>query len=231
MAKHQQFIHHHPIGTFGASNKRPITSHKIHMTSARAYVGCFNDGFVRVLPTNLYYQQPGYQTCFDQALSLGYRYVGLEAWNIGNQGGTNTGECWGGNSLTTAESQGVASNCAQVITTDGSVIWAGGGAIALYDLSLGPITTYAGTGVSGNSGDYGAATISQLNSPWGVTADKSGNVYISDSSNQKIRLVSSIGIITTYAGTHTHPFIQSKSQSHTHPFPPFSMCNRYRNTR
>ena len=69
--------------------------------------------------------------------------------------------------------------------------------------STGIITTIAGTGARGSSGDDGAATSAQLNGPWGVSVDISGNVYIADTYNQKIRMVTNAGIITTFAGTGT----------------------------
>ena len=65
------------------------------------------------------------------------------------------------------------------------------------------ITTFAGTGTAGSSGDGGAATSAQLNHPQGLSVDKSGNVYIADYANNKIRMVTSTGIITTIAGTGT----------------------------
>ena len=69
--------------------------------------------------------------------------------------------------------------------------------------STGIITTFAGTGTMGSSGDGGAATSAQLNSPFGVSVGISGIVYIADYGNYKIRIVSSTGIITTIAGTGT----------------------------
>ena len=69
--------------------------------------------------------------------------------------------------------------------------------------SAGTITTFAGTGVQGNSGDGGAATSAQLYNPIAVSVDIYGNVYIADYGNHKIRMVSSTGIITTIAGTGT----------------------------
>ena len=69
--------------------------------------------------------------------------------------------------------------------------------------SSGNITTIAGTGTEGSSGDGGAATSAQLNGPAGVSVDISGNVYIADGNNNKIRKVTSAGIITTLAGTGT----------------------------
>ena len=68
--------------------------------------------------------------------------------------------------------------------------------------STGIITTIAGTGSIGSAGDGGAATAAQLYNPHGLYVDSSGNIYIADLSNQKVRKVTaSTGIITTIAGT------------------------------
>jgi hypothetical protein len=68
--------------------------------------------------------------------------------------------------------------------------------------STGIITTFAGTGSSGFSGDGGAATSAGLNGPFDVYLDSAGNLYISDSNSHRIRKVTiSTGIITTIAGT------------------------------
>lgn len=64
----------------------------------------------------------------------------------------------------------------------------------------GVITTVAGNGTEGFSGDGGAATSAQLDTPTGVAVDGSGNLYIADSHNQRIRKVSG-GTISTVAGT------------------------------
>lgn len=65
----------------------------------------------------------------------------------------------------------------------------------------GVITTVAGTGGFGYSGDGGQATSAQLKSPNGVAVDAAGNLYITDSTNHRIRKVTPDGIITTVAGT------------------------------
>lgn len=70
----------------------------------------------------------------------------------------------------------------------------------------GTITTIAGTGASGFSGDGGLATSAQLNNPWRVALDASGNIYISDAGNHRIRKISVSGTITTIAGTGTGGF-------------------------
>lgn len=65
----------------------------------------------------------------------------------------------------------------------------------------GVITTFAGTGVPGYSGDGGPATAAQLRGPGGLAVDPHGNVYIVDYEDHRIRKVSPDGIITTIAGT------------------------------
>jgi len=67
----------------------------------------------------------------------------------------------------------------------------------------GIISTVAGTGTAGYSGDGGAATSAQLYLPWGVAVDSSGNLFIGDTGNNVIREVSSSGNISTVAGNHT----------------------------
>ena len=57
-------------------------------------------------------------------------------------------------------------------------------------VSDGIITTIAGTGSGGSSGDGSAATSAKLKSPYGVALDSSDNVYIADGGNNKIRKVS-----------------------------------------
>lgn len=69
----------------------------------------------------------------------------------------------------------------------------------------GIITTVAGTGEQGFSGDGGAATSADLDSPVGVAVDASGNIYIADTHNQRIREVVN-GVINTIAGTGTAGF-------------------------
>jgi trimeric autotransporter adhesin len=64
----------------------------------------------------------------------------------------------------------------------------------------GVISTIAGNGINGFSGDGGLATAAELWSPYGVTEDTSGNIYIADYLNERIRKVNLSGIISTIAG-------------------------------
>ncbi|MCX7172650.1 MAG: NHL repeat-containing protein [Proteobacteria bacterium] len=67
----------------------------------------------------------------------------------------------------------------------------------------GVITTIAGTGAAGYSGDGGPATSAKLNLPSGVAADSNGNLYIADLRNNRLRKLATNGIITTVAGDGT----------------------------
>jgi sugar lactone lactonase YvrE len=77
--------------------------------------------------------------------------------------------------------------------------------IRKVDSSSGMISTIAGTGTDGfshgYSGDGGPATSAQLYLPRGVAVDSSGNIYIADNGNHRIRKVDSSGVITTIIGT------------------------------
>ena len=68
----------------------------------------------------------------------------------------------------------------------------------------GIITTFAGNGHAGYSGDGGPATAGQLQRPVGIAVDAAGNVYVADQNNNRVRRIGIDGIITTVAGTGEH---------------------------
>ncbi len=69
------------------------------------------------------------------------------------------------------------------------------------------ITTIAGTGTAGYSGDAGAATSAQLNSPYSLALDSSGDLYFTDLNNNAVRrIAAATGVITTVAGNGTAGF-------------------------
>ena len=65
------------------------------------------------------------------------------------------------------------------------------------------ITTLAGNGTAGYSGDGGSATNAALNGPFGVAADGAGNIFTADAFNNRVRKVGPDGVMTTVAGTGT----------------------------
>ena len=87
----------------------------------------------------------------------------------------------------------------------------GGGKLFIADVnrvravSNGTITTAAGNGSVGYQGDSGPATAARLSSPAGVAVVSSGDLWIADSGNDRVRLVSG-GTITTVAGNGTYGF-------------------------
>jgi uncharacterized protein (TIGR03437 family) len=92
--------------------------------------------------------------------------------------------------------QGVA------VDVDGNVYIADAGSSRVYKVSNGVITTVAGNGTPGYSGDNGPATSAQLNQPQGVAVDAARNLYIADTFDNRVRKVSN-GVITTVAGNGT----------------------------
>ncbi|TMQ59598.1 MAG: hypothetical protein E6K75_03960 [Candidatus Eisenbacteria bacterium] len=79
----------------------------------------------------------------------------------------------------------------------------GNNVIRKVTAATGVITTFAGTGTAGFLGDGGVATSARLNAPESVSISASGELYIADAGNNRIRRVSTGGTITTVAGTGT----------------------------
>jgi uncharacterized protein (TIGR03437 family) len=69
----------------------------------------------------------------------------------------------------------------------------------------GVISTVAGTGAAGFSGDSGIATAAQFNSPRGIAIDGSNNLYVADSGNNAVREITAAGTITSIAGQLNNP--------------------------
>jgi hypothetical protein len=78
------------------------------------------------------------------------------------------------------------------------------GVVRKITISTGIITTIAGTGVAGYSGDHGPATNAQLTQVTGLYIDKTNNIYVADYGTGTIRRIDALtGIITTVAGNGT----------------------------
>ena len=93
-------------------------------------------------------------------------------------------------------------NYPMAVAVDGSGnLYIGESAVVVRVAANGALTTMAGTGTRGDSGDGGAATSAQLNSPAGIAVDTSGDVYFADNASNRVRKIGTYGTITTVAGT------------------------------
>jgi sugar lactone lactonase YvrE len=80
----------------------------------------------------------------------------------------------------------------------------GNHAIREVSATTGKISTVAGTGAPGYNGDHILAIDAQLNGPWSLSVGPDGSLYIADTTNQRVRVVTAAtGTITTIAGTGT----------------------------
>ena len=93
------------------------------------------------------------------------------------------------------------------VNSTGNVYFSDAGNNRIREISGTNIKTVAGNGVQGYSGDGGLATAASLDTPGGIAVDSSFNIYIGDSNNNRIRMVTfATGIIKTIAGTGVHGF-------------------------
>jgi uncharacterized protein (TIGR03437 family) len=100
------------------------------------------------------------------------------------------------------------------VDSAGSLYIADSGNNTIRKVSSGVITTVAGNGTQGYSGDNGPATSAQLFTPSWITVDSAGNLYIADIGNNVVRKVSaSNGFITTVAGNGTYGFSGDNGQA------------------
>jgi sugar lactone lactonase YvrE len=101
-----------------------------------------------------------------------------------------------------------------VFDAQGNLYFADTGNHIIREYSVaGVLTTFAGSGVEGYSGDNGPATAAELDSPEGLALDAAENLYIADSHNHCIREVAATGMITTVAGTGVAGFSGDEGQA------------------
>ncbi len=77
----------------------------------------------------------------------------------------------------------------------------------------GIISTFAGNGIGGYSGDGGQATAAEFTAPFGIAFDANGNMYIGDTYNNRVRKINTSGIISTFAGNGINGFTGDGGQA------------------
>src|SRR5579872_137042 len=95
---------------------------------------------------------------------------------------------------------------AVIVDSSGNVYISDTGNSRIRKVSGGNISTIAGNGIPGYGGDSGLATNAEINGPIGLALDSAANLYIADTSNNRIRMVRTDGTIVTVAGTGTAGF-------------------------
>ena len=90
---------------------------------------------------------------------------------------------------------------ALALDTTGALLVCDQGNERVRRISTGQIATIAGNGVQGFAGDGGLATAAELNEPSGIAATVDRRIFIADTNNQRIRVVSTDRTISTFAGT------------------------------
>jgi hypothetical protein len=137
---------------------------------------------------------------FDRAAAYASMNCGRNMlWTAAGAGGS----VYGGDGAQ-ALASGLNAPWGLAIDSQGRVHIADGSAHAVRRINAnGTMTTVAGTGTAGFSGDGGPATSARLNAPVRLAFDASDNLYIADSANHRIRRVTPQGVISTVAGNGT----------------------------
>ncbi|MHB8259124.1 MAG: NHL domain-containing protein [Bacteroidia bacterium] len=117
-----------------------------------------------------------------------------------------------GGQATDAELNGIN---AIIFDATGNLYIATSGRIRKVIMSTGIISTIAGNGTNGYSGDGGQATAAEFNGPTGIAFDANGNMYIGDDGDNRVRIVNTVGIISTIVGNGTSGYNGDGGQATT----------------
>ncbi len=133
------------------------------------------------------------------------RRIDTNHWDIFTVAGNGSADFRGDGEL--AVNASINGPAGLAVDSDGNLYIADRGNHRVRKVSVdGTITTVAGGTQPGYSGDMGVATQAALKSPVDVTVDQDGNLYISDSGNNRIRKVDLSGLITTVAGSGSRKY-------------------------
>ena len=150
--------------------------------------------------------------CGDPAGNLYINDVGNQRIRRVDRGGTIT--TFAGNGSPSSSGDGGSASAASIflpircaVNSAGDLFVAEQGAHRIRRITAGGvISTLAGTGVRGFSGDGGPAAAAVLDNPTALAIDYAGNIFFSDQVNHRIRRITPAGIISTVAGNGTPGF-------------------------
>lgn len=128
--------------------------------------------------------------------------------------GTNAASSTGNFGLATAATINATCNICQDVSKNYLYITERSANVVRRIDKNGIIYPFCGTGTASSTGDGGLATVATINNPWGIAIDTSNNVYISEDTGARIRMIDfSTNIITTIAGTGVAGFINNVAGS------------------
>jgi len=176
-------IYYTTNGSFPTTSS-PTYSGPISLSTSETLVAVAAYGYAQSSPASAQYYIGSSSTPFI------YTIAGNSSWGYAGDGGS-------------ANFASLNSPTATALDTAGNIYIAdyGNNVVRRVDSKTGVITTVAGTGNAGYSGDNGPATAAQLSSPVSLAIDGAGNIYVADYVNDVVRRIDAgTGIITTYAG-------------------------------
>ncbi len=101
-----------------------------------------------------------------------------------------------------------------VSNSSGNIIFTEVGNHTVRELAFGTINTIAGTGQAGFHGDGGIKTFAQFNTPMAVAIDSKGNIFVADTGNNRVRMISN-SLIETIAGNGSNTSMQAGSSANS----------------
>ncbi len=151
-------------------------------------------------PTDICIDESGSNLYFVDSLNFRVRRIDLATGIISTIAGNGTTGYTGQTTPAINASIGGVSGLVPLYSSTLFISLGASGRICLLDLPTGMLSTFAGTGSAGFSGDGGAAINASFNFPAGLGIDRDGAVYVADCFNHRIRKIDTSGIIKTVAG-------------------------------
>lgn len=193
------------IAAYNSSNIREVNTLGVISTTAGGSIlgGCTQSGSASIVylmgPTAVEFNSSGSYYIADYGNNRICKVTGGSLTTIAGSCSFSAGYSGDGGAATSAK---LNAPIAIAIDASGNLFVAEEGNNCIRKITAGGIiSTIAGNGTAGYSGDGGPAVSAKLSQPVGIAIDGAGNIYVSEYGNQRIRVINANGIISTYAGT------------------------------